>query len=299
MPTNDFLAFAAEAGANVLSQAEYLALNTLRANGFVSGTAKSAELNKVWRQSSMMARVLAQFISDTTAADVLDNGDDSALVSALLSALRLVSRSNSGSYGNDTGSANAYTVAYAPAVSALSDGMVLRFRAKTANSGASTFSPNGLAAKPIVGLNKTVLQGGEITVNGNCAVVWSAAGDHWILLSSTGGALQIAAPSQSNHAVPFSWLPKRSFSVNDYIRIPDVPGGLIIQWGTLAGSPGQRTITYPIAFPAEALHVFMTPQASQTTTGTFNDNWVNSFGNSNATVYMTTNATLHWLAVGV
>ncbi|MGL5283973.1 MAG: gp53-like domain-containing protein [Plesiomonas shigelloides] len=27
-------------------------------------------------------------------------------------------------------------------------------------------------------------------------------------------------------------LPKRTFTSNDFIRIPDVPGGLIIQWGT-------------------------------------------------------------------
>lgn len=43
-------------------------------------------------------------------------------------------------------------------------------------------------------------------------------------------------------------LPKRSFSANDYIRIPDVPGGLIIQWGGVSGS-SQTTVTYPTQFP--------------------------------------------------
>ncbi|MFI0489777.1 MAG: phage tail protein [Yersinia sp. (in: enterobacteria)] len=49
-----------------------------------------------------------------------------------------------------------------------------------------------------------------------------------------------------------SFLPKRSFAANDYIRIPDVPGGLIIQWGIAhsLGANETRTITFPFAYPA-------------------------------------------------
>lgn len=88
------------------------------------------------------------------------------------------------------------------------------------------------------------------------------------------------------------------FGENGFIAFPSWLGGLVIQWGTLAGNPGQRTITYPVTFPVEVFHVFMTPQASQTSTGTFNDNWINSLGKTTAVVYMTTNATLHWYAIG-
>lgn len=49
---------------------------------------------------------------------------------------------------------------------------------------------------------------------------------------------------------------KRSFTANDYIRIPDVPGGLIIQWAqagavaSLAPSAGiSKPVTFPIPFP--------------------------------------------------
>lgn len=46
-------------------------------------------------------------------------------------------------------------------------------------------------------------------------------------------------------------LPKRSFAANDYIRIPDVPGGLIIQFGAVASVAGAATpITFPVVFPA-------------------------------------------------
>lgn len=51
-------------------------------------------------------------------------------------------------------------------------------------------------------------------------------------------------------AAVMSLFSKRSFSANDYIRVPDVPGGLIVQWGTVvSGSFGDTTWTYPTPFP--------------------------------------------------
>ncbi|WP_331831868.1 phage tail protein [Pseudomonas sp. LH21] len=44
-------------------------------------------------------------------------------------------------------------------------------------------------------------------------------------------------------------LPKRGFTANDFIRIPDVPGGLIIQFGaTLVGPDAAVDVTLPLAF---------------------------------------------------
>ncbi|WP_047302121.1 gp53-like domain-containing protein [Pseudomonas fluorescens] len=44
-------------------------------------------------------------------------------------------------------------------------------------------------------------------------------------------------------------LPKRSFALNDFIRIPDVPGGLIIQMGSaLIGPESALDISLPISF---------------------------------------------------
>lgn len=51
-------------------------------------------------------------------------------------------------------------------------------------------------------------------------------------------------------AAVMSLFGKRSFAVNDYIRIPDVPGGLIIQWGTVNGN---QTFGLPITFPTKGL----------------------------------------------
>lgn len=47
---------------------------------------------------------------------------------------------------------------------------------------------------------------------------------------------------------------KRAWNANDYIRIPDVPGGLIVRWGIVA-APGAQT--FPLAFPAACLVVLV------------------------------------------
>lgn len=48
-------------------------------------------------------------------------------------------------------------------------------------------------------------------------------------------------------------LPKRTFGANDFIRIPDVVGGFIIQWGSMNLAPSVSTAsvdtTFPLAFP--------------------------------------------------
>lgn len=46
-----------------------------------------------------------------------------------------------------------------------------------------------------------------------------------------------------------SYLPKRNFAVNDYIRIPDVAGGLIIQWGQASvNAAGDVNVNYPVSY---------------------------------------------------
>ncbi|WP_315809506.1 hypothetical protein [Pseudomonas sp. C9-3] len=88
MAVNNFLPFAGGAGANVLTQDAYLALSSLRSNGFSAGTAQSAQLNKVWRQASIMAAVIGQLIVDSTGLDALDDGSTAALVANLKASIK-------------------------------------------------------------------------------------------------------------------------------------------------------------------------------------------------------------------
>lgn len=86
MATNNFKPFAIGSGSNVTSQADYEALAAL-ITGFQSGKASSAQINKAIRQSSVMAYVLAQFISDIAGVDVLDNGVPASILSNLKSSM--------------------------------------------------------------------------------------------------------------------------------------------------------------------------------------------------------------------
>ncbi|MEY0576992.1 hypothetical protein [Providencia manganoxydans] len=87
MAKNEFLPFGIAEGANVLSNQEYERL-AARFNGFVSGVAKSKELNTVWRQSSVMSSSLAQFIVDSDNKDLLDNGDIASIKTRLVAAIK-------------------------------------------------------------------------------------------------------------------------------------------------------------------------------------------------------------------
>lgn len=86
MAKNEILPFAIADGANVLPAEEYQKL-TARNNGFSAGVARSQELNIVWRQASMIAHVVAQFIAETNNSDVLDDGNVDKLKAGLISAL--------------------------------------------------------------------------------------------------------------------------------------------------------------------------------------------------------------------
>lgn len=86
---NNFKVFAGAPGADVISQSAYEALLALT-NGFSTGTAISGQLNKVWRQSSIMSAVLAQFVAEHSSHDVLDDGTIATILTDLELAISAV-----------------------------------------------------------------------------------------------------------------------------------------------------------------------------------------------------------------
>lgn len=109
-------------------------------------------------------------------------------------------------YALDTGAVNACAATFFPAITSLVDGLTLRFKAANSNTGASTFSPNGISAAPIVGGNHAALQGGEIAATGDVWVQWNSSigGGSWVLVESSGGGLQVAPATKSQHAISAS-----------------------------------------------------------------------------------------------
>lgn len=90
--TNDFLPFATGGGANVVSQAAYAALTTLLGSGYQSGLANSAQINKTFRQASIIAAAVAQMVADLTNQNVVDDGTTATIVANLKTALLAGSR---------------------------------------------------------------------------------------------------------------------------------------------------------------------------------------------------------------
>jgi hypothetical protein len=132
--SNDFLPFAVGGSANVTPQATYAANTALTQGGFQSGIAKSPDMNKVCRQSSIMAAVVAQFIVNQTGANATDDGTTATLVSNLLAAVQASSRAVVGQARN----VSAFLAAAGPSVTFTADEIVVQ----TALGGLSYLLPS-------------------------------------------------------------------------------------------------------------------------------------------------------------
>lgn len=207
---NDFLPFAGAGGANVMTQADYLALAS-RLSGFTAGTAQSAQLNKVWRQSSLMTSMVGQFISNRSGQNAVDDGTTGTLLTNFELAVNGLGQVSGGSYALGGGTANAQTATYTPAVTVLTDGMVLKYKASIGNTGPATFSPNGMGAGAIIGSSYQALQGGEILAGGEVWLQYNSSG-FWVLIKSAGGGAEASAADAAAGTNNTKWMsPLRVF----------------------------------------------------------------------------------------
>jgi len=83
---NDFLAFAMASGANVQDQPGYAASAAVT-NGFISGIAQSAPINKALRQGTIGTAALAAYIVNMLGIPVLDDGNLTEFVTNFTNAL--------------------------------------------------------------------------------------------------------------------------------------------------------------------------------------------------------------------
>ena len=85
MATNNFKPFATAANANVTAQADWESLPALL-SGFTAGKASSAQVNKAIRQASFIAAALAQYTTNKSGLDVLDDGDLNGFIAKMSAA---------------------------------------------------------------------------------------------------------------------------------------------------------------------------------------------------------------------
>lgn len=83
------------------------------------------------------------------------------------------------------GTVDIITAAYSPALTALTDGMLVAFRALGANTSTTpTFSPNGLTARTIVKCGGQALLAGDIPrANYECFLRYNLLNTRWELLN--------------------------------------------------------------------------------------------------------------------
>lgn len=146
--------------------------------------------------------LMMEIINVLTAAGVTPSKSN---FTQLLTAIKAVNRQ--GVILTDTGTAGAYAAANTPSLTSLpATGYIQRVNIANANTGASTYAPDGLAAKPIYGLGLQPLQGGELPVGVAVLMYLVQAGVNggngaWIVIESLGGASQVAPATKSQHAL--------------------------------------------------------------------------------------------------
>lgn len=225
--TNQFKAFATGGSAYTLTAADYAALTDFLANGFPSGIVDGAKFNTVLRQACMVAASLGKIVSDAN-LNALDDGNVSTLAANIYAALRasLVGQSTTITAGNGlTGGGS------------LNGPVTLHVGTPETCSGAT---PNAASADS----HTHAFAAASADVAGAIRIATDA--------ETYAGQSRIAAITPSTLNLFFVALfGKRTFSENDYIRIPDVPGGLILQWCKIVDN--GNTNSFPIAFSTAVL----------------------------------------------
>ncbi|BDD90857.1 hypothetical protein PanNE5_02970 [Pandoraea sp. NE5] len=149
----------------------------------------------------------------------------------------------------DTGAANAYTAVNATPLVAGTwiDGVVQAVKIAHANTGASTYAPDGLTPIPIYGLGLQALQGGELAVGGTAVLMHAtipgvnSGNPICVLMECAGGAQQIAPATQSQHAVQLAQVQ----SVAGISGSPSNRNKLVNGWAYIAQDTARSLSTSP------------------------------------------------------
>jgi hypothetical protein len=99
-------------------------------------------------------------------------------------AIKELIQQQTGNYALDTGSANAYVVAFSPVISAYTNGLAVRFKAAHANTGASTFNAGG-GAVALVDDAGNALVSGAIGVGSLVTAVYDSIANAFFATSIT------------------------------------------------------------------------------------------------------------------
>lgn len=223
--------------------------STANAQGEFTEGSPSAGVDATLLKASWLNAIQRELVSVIEAGGTQPNpADDSQLLKSILE----LKRSGSGAYARDTGSINAYKATYSPPITAVNDGMVIRFRAAITNSTASTITVDELPSAPIVGSGHLPLQGNEITIDADVWLQWNSSigSGAWVLVGNAGAALSVAPATKSRHVVTLGQLQdqlrgSRKFVTSGTFTVPDNVTRLYISGcaggGGGGGGAGNKT----------------------------------------------------------
>lgn len=154
-------------------------------------TTPTLNVNGLGAKTLVKQGALALAVGDIAAAAIVvaEYDGTSFQILSVLSTTK-VSQNGGETYAADSVGTDAYAITLVPAIAAYVTGMVFRFKAGTANTGASTLAVNGLTAtaiKKYVSSGITDTATGDIVANQICEVVYDSAVSAFVLVSLTAG----------------------------------------------------------------------------------------------------------------
>ena len=162
---------------------EYITYTSIDATNVLQGVTRGAE-GSTARSEHTNGAVIAYIVSKSHINDI-----NAAFEIAFDSAFRLKTENT---YAADAGATDAYAITLSPAPTAYTTGMIVNFKANTANTGACTLDCNSLGAKTIKKNYNSDLDTGDISANQLCSVMYD--GTNFQMLS---GAFSISSSSTS------------------------------------------------------------------------------------------------------
>lgn len=110
------------------------------------------------------------------------------------------------------GTANAITATLSVAPTSYTDYLIVTVRVASNNTGSVSLNINGLGAVPVIGQGHQTLQGGELVAGGFATFAYSTNYNEAILLEATGGPVQVAPATASQHAPQAGQVQRNAFN---------------------------------------------------------------------------------------
>lgn len=152
-------------------------------------------------------------------------------------------------YATATGSANAYVVALSAQITALADGLAVRFKANAANTGAATVNVNSLGAKAIVRPSGAALEASDIANGQIVEVCYDSTNDRFQLQALVSGAAAPATTFSGTAGGTIDLLTGAAIASASTINLTSATGNLIHITGTTTITAvtlvkGPRTVIF-------------------------------------------------------